>query len=148
MVKFSQKFKEQSVDKALSRNTNETVKNIAESLGIGHKTLQKWVRLAKDNKLGKPVPMSKEKSPQDWSKSQRLDAINQCYSMNEEQVSFYCRQNGIYPHHLEEWKSDFLSGKQASEAVSRQEQKKLKQENKALFQLIVVYTFKQAQLRN
>ena len=52
--------------------------------------------------------------------------------MNDEQVSSYCRENGIYPHHLKEWKSEFLSNNQGPEAVSRQEQKKLKQENKRL----------------
>ena len=40
--------------------------------------------------------------------------------------------NRIYPHHLKEWKTEFLSNNQGSEAVSRQEQKKLKQENKRL----------------
>ncbi|WP_428355858.1 transposase [Methyloprofundus sp.] len=48
------------------------------------------------------------------------------------ELSSYCRENGIYPHHVKEWKSDFLSEKQASNSVSRQEQKKLKQENKRL----------------
>ncbi len=52
--------------------------------------------------------------------------------MKDEQLSAYCRENGIYPHHVKEWKSAFLSENQTSEAVSRHEQKKLKQENKRL----------------
>ena len=133
MVKFSQNFKVQSVKKVLSRDPDQTIKNIADDLGVGHSTLQKWIRLAKDNKLEKPEKvMSKEKSPQDWNKAQRLEAIMHCHGMNEEQVSSYCRENGIYPHHLKEWKTQFLSDNQASESVSTQEQKKLKQENKRL----------------
>ena len=133
MARTTQEFKVQSVEKALSRRADQTLKNIADDLGVGHSTLSRWIRLAKENKLEKPEsPMSKEKSPQDWNKTQRLEGIMHCHSMNDEQISAYCRENGIYPHHLKEWKTEFLSDNQGSEAVSRREQKKLKQENKRL----------------
>ena len=133
MARSTHEFKVQSVEKALSRRADQTLKNIADDLGVGQSTLQRWIRLAKDNKLEKPEsPMSKEKSPQDWNKAQRLEAIMHCHSMNDEQISSYCRENGIYPHHLKEWKTEFLSDNQGSEPVSRREQKKLKQENKRL----------------
>ncbi len=133
MARSTQEFKVQSVEKALSRRADQTLKNIADDLGVGLSTLQRWIRLAKDNQLEKPEsPMSKEKSPQDWNKAQRFEAIMHCHGMNDEQISTYCRENGIYPHHLKEWKKEFLSDNQCSEPVSRQEQKKLKQENKRL----------------
>ena len=133
MAISSQEFKVQSVEKALSRRPDQTLKTIADNLGVGYSTLQKWIRLAKNNKLEKPEKiMSTEKSPQDWNKPQRFEAIMHCHSMNDEQLSSYCRENGIYPHHLKAWKTEFLSNNQGSEALSRQEQKKLRQENKRL----------------
>jgi len=133
MSRFTQEFKVQSVEKALSRRADQTLKNIADDLGVGLSTLQRWIRLAKENKLEKPdSTMTNEKSPQDWNKTQRLEAIIHCHGMNDKQVSSYCRKNGIYPHHLTEWKTEFLSDNQSSEPVSRQAQKKLKQENKRL----------------
>ena len=133
MAVFTQAFKVQSVEKALSKRPEKTLKEIADSLGVGYSTLQTWMRLAKNNKLEKPNPMmSKEKSPHDWTKEQRLEAIMHCYSLNDEQRSSYCRENGIYPHHIQEWKAGFLSNNQGVEAVSKQEQKKLQQENKNL----------------
>ena len=133
MAIFTQEFKVQSVEKALSKRPEQTLKKIADDLGVGYSTLQTWIRLATHNKLEKPEKiMSKEKSPQDWNKTQRLEAIMHCHGLNDEQLSSYCRENGIYPHHVKEWKSDFLSENQASDSTSRQEQKKLKQENKRL----------------
>ena len=133
MARSTQQFKVQSVEKALSRRADQTLKNIADDLGVGQSTLQRWIRLAKDNKLEKPEsPMSKEKSPQDWNKTQRFEAIMHCHSMNDEKMSAYCRENGIYPHHLKEWKTEFLSDNQGSKSVTKREQKKLKQENKRL----------------
>jgi transposase-like protein len=133
MARFTQKFKVKSVEKALSRHPDQTIGNIAENLGVGYSTLQKWIRLAKDSKLEKPNEnMSKERSPQDWNKAQRLDAILHCHSIGDEQISTYCRKNGIYPHHIIQWKVDFLSDNKNSETSSKQVQKNLKQENKRL----------------
>ena len=133
MAIYSQEFKVQSVEKALSRSEEKTLNKIAEDLHIGYSTLQRWICLAKKNKLENPeTNMSTEKSPQSWTKAQRLEAVMDCHSLNDEQLSSYCRENGIYPHHVKEWKSGFLSENQASDSTFRQEQKKLKQENKRL----------------
>jgi len=132
MAIYSQEFKVQSVEKALSKRNEQTLNDIADDLHIGYSTLQRWIRLAKENKLENPeTTMSTEKSPQSWTKAQRLEAVMDCHGLNDEQLSAYCRQNGIYPHHVKEWKSDFLSENQASNPASRQEQKKLKQETNA-----------------
>lgn len=133
MTAYSQAFKVQSVEKALSRSSDKTLKQIAENLGVGYSTLQTWIRLAKKNKLEKPQEtMTKEKSPQDWSKTQRLEAIILTYQMAEEDVSKYCREHGLYPHHIAEWKAEFLSNTEEPKTVSRQEIKRLKHENKQL----------------
>ncbi len=77
MARSTQEFKVQSVKKVLSRRADQTQKEIADNLGVGLSTLQKWIRLAKDNQLEKTAPdMSKEpkvgsteKSPHDWNLS-------------------------------------------------------------------------------
>ena len=133
MAIYSQKFKVQSVEKALSKGDEQTLKDIADDLRIGYSTLQRWIGLAKENKLELPeTNMLTEKSPQNWTKAQRLEAVMDCHGLNDEQLSSYCRENGIYPHHVKKWKSEFLSENQSSDSTSRQEQKKLKQENKRL----------------
>ena len=135
MSVFSQEFKVQSVEKALSRNPGQSLKQIAMNLGVGYSTLQKWIRLAKDNQLERPESsMSKEKSPHDWDKADRFEAIAHCHHLTDDQVSAYCREQGIYPHHINTWKAEFLSDAQPAEPLSKQAQKKLKQENKRLQQ--------------
>jgi len=115
MAIYSQEFKVQSVEKALSRSEEKTLNNIADDLHIGYSTLQRWIHLAKKNKLeNSKTNMSTEKSPQSWAKAQRLEAVMDCHSLNEDQLSSYCRENGIYPHHVKEWKLDFLSENQTS----------------------------------
>ncbi len=133
MATFSQQFKVQSVDKALNRSANQTIKDISLKLGVGFSTLTKWMRLAKDNQLETPSKtMSKEKCPQDWSNSQRLDAILECHGLSDEQASKFCRENGVYLHHIKKWKRDIQSKKDGMALDSNKEKRKLQKENKIL----------------
>ena len=129
MAKFNQAFKVQCVKKVLSKHSAQTVKDIANHLGVGYSTLQKWIRLAKNNEL---------ESPQDWNKAERLDALMHCHGLNDEPISSYCRENGIYPHHLKAWKTEFITDKQGVETLSRQEQKSSGKQTSACRKSLIV----------
>lgn len=75
----------------------------------------------------------REKRPQDWSLEDRLAIVMACASLGEEEKSEYCRKQGVYPHHVNQWQLDFANGNSSSEkANARQEMKNLKNENKEL----------------
>ena len=140
-ARHTQSFKMQAVEKAFSRAAGVTLKEIVDELGIGSSTLGKWMRDARNNDLestaGGGILMSsdkrKEKRPQDWSLEDRLEMVMACTSLDEEEKSEYCRKQGIYPHHVNQWQLDFSRGNSSCEKVNtRQEMKNLKNENKAL----------------
>jgi len=140
-TRHSQSFKMRAVEKALNRADGITLNEIIDELGIGRSTLSKWVRDARNDDLesftGGGILSSrnkkKEKRPQDWSLEERLEIVMACASLAEEEKSEYCRKQGVYPHHVNQWKRDFASGNSSSEKVTaRQEMKNLKNENKAL----------------
>ncbi len=73
MTRFNPEFKVISIEKALSRRPDQTIEDIAKSLGVGYSTLQTWIRLAKNNKLEKPGTLiSKEKTPKTGIKHNNL----------------------------------------------------------------------------
>lgn len=137
-AKFSQSFKIQAVEKALSRVGLTTISDIASSLGIGCSTLNKWIVKARNHEFDLVSPeainhMPKDKRPQDWTLEERLDVVVACASLSTEELSEYCREQGLYPHHVEQWKLDFVSGSAPKEkTASSSEMKILKQENKSL----------------
>ena len=49
--RFSQSFKKQAVEKALNRQDNTTLKEVADSLGIGLSSLSRWILQAKNQEL-------------------------------------------------------------------------------------------------
>ncbi len=137
-TRFNQSFKIQAVEKALNRNGATTLNDIASSLGIGCSTLNKWIVKSRNQEFDLVSAdeinrMTEDKRPQDWTLEERLNIVVACGSFNDEKLSEYCREQGIYPHHVRQWKLDFVSGNSVKEkAVSPSELKILRHENKAL----------------
>lgn len=135
--KFSQSFKKQAVEKALNRQDN-TLKEVADSLGVGLSSLSRWILHAKNQEfetssLNEVKTMNKDKRPQDWSIEERLNMVISCGALSEDALSEYCRAQGIYAHHVQQWKLDFSSGEHSKDkTVPRSELKALKHENKVL----------------
>jgi transposase-like protein len=130
--RFSQSFKIQAVEKALNRSNETTQQEIADELGIGLSTLGKWIIKSRNNEL-EPLSsntMTQDKRPQEFSLEERLELIIRCSSLDEAQVSQLCREEGIFPHHIEQWKADFTKGQRVSKNPT--ESKKLKAEIKIL----------------
>jgi len=133
MTKYNPEFKQQAVKKVLSRHDNQSVREIAQQLNVGTSTLWKWIKLAKTNQLAETNTMSKEKSPQDWSATERFDALLSSQNLNKEQTSAYCRENGLYPHHLKQWKEHFIHhGEIQNKKVPAQVTSQFKKEINAL----------------
>jgi transposase len=137
-ARFNQSFKLQAVEKALNRSGVTTLSDIASSLGIGNSTLHKWIVKARNQEFDS-VPtdeikrMTHDKRPQDWTLEERLNMIVACASLSEEALSEYCREQGVYPHQVNQWKLDFVGGNKPKEkVVSPSQVKILKRENETL----------------
>ena len=130
--RFSAEFKKQAVEKALSRQKNVAICDVAKDLGVGYSTLTKWISKA-ELQVSSQEAQSDER-PSEWSAKQRLEAIRATYNLSENDLGAYCRQNGIYPHHISEWQKEFenMVSPQEQLKVSREEKRQLKAENKAL----------------
>ena len=136
-ARYSQSFKRQAVEKALSRADGTTLAEITDSLGIGHSTLNKWIVKSRNQQLGSNSEhdsasiggMRKEKRPRDWSQEKRLEMVIACGSLDEAAMNQLCRERGLYAHHVAQWKQDFISGVTANE---RSDAKSLKGEVREL----------------
>ena len=140
-AKFSQSFKIQAIEKALNPNNRSSQKDLSEALGVGYSTLQKWIRQSREQAFDiqpesetiNTRAMMKEKRPQDWSQEEKLNMVFQCTALSEADISQLCREQGLYPHHIQQWKADFLSEKQmGGQSQSQVSIKSLRAENKAL----------------
>ena len=136
--KFTEGFKIQAVEKALKRSPEITLVEMAETLGVSRSALQRWITQTKNHELEAstfpmPIMTNKEKSPQDWSSEERLKMIIESNGLSEEAISELCRAQGIFPHHIKEWKQQFIAGTVLSSETKKQVSiKTLRNEIKAL----------------
>lgn len=133
-ARFTQSFKIQAVEKVLSRTEETSIEEVAKSLGVGYSTIQKWLAQSRNQELElKTEAMTKEKRPQDWSLEEKLALVIACGALDEAGINKLCREKGVYPHHVSEWKQAFAKGVTVSDKTIKQvETKHLKQENKNL----------------
>ncbi len=134
--RFSTRFKQRAVERALNNFSGLTIKEVAASCGVGYSTLQRWIgdsRVPAVKQRDKTYKMASEKRPEDWSLADRLAIIIASDGLDDEVLSALCRKSGLYPHHIEQWKADFLSGNVSDGGKTRSsEAARLRKENKTL----------------
>lgn len=125
-TKYTADFKEQALIKVLSRGS-KTIGMIAEDLSMSQSTLKHWM-----HEMPKPTQSSTDhsvKRPADWSMRERLWALQQSHELKDEALHAWCRQQGIFEHHLVQWHADFCSaGDVKPSGASSSELRTLKQE--------------------
>src|SRR5690606_27564355 len=84
-----------------------TVAEVSRVEGIGLQTLYNWRDEAKLQ--GRPVPGHKS-TPDQWSAEAKLAVVIESGSMNEAELSEYCRAKGLYVEQVKAWKADSLRG--------------------------------------
>ena len=77
-----------------------TVESVAREIGVGVSTLERW----RSDALSRPA---RERA---WTAAARFEAVLMTASLDEAGKSAWCRERGVYPQELEQWR---LSATQA-----------------------------------
>lgn len=118
--KFSSEFKEQAVKKVLQRKENESIREIAKSQNVGFSTLTKWLQ---ESRTKMPTEKCQSKRPSDWTKEEKWTALMASNGLQTEELQHFCRHQGIFEHHLQQWKNEFFNG--TNTAMQKATDKKL-----------------------
>jgi transposase-like protein len=92
---------------------NRSVPDVAKEEGISEGTLYNW--RSEVRKSGKPVPNNEENSYH-WSAEAKFAVVLETSSMNESELSQYCREKGLYPEQVVSWREASMNGV-ANEAI-------------------------------
>lgn len=95
---------------------NRSVTEVAKEEGISDQTLYNWLRKLKET--GKAVPGKKGASDK-WSAEAKLAIVSETMSLSEKELSEYCREKGLYPEQVAQWKAACLQGFSDSESQSK-----------------------------
>ena len=105
-IRYSEAFIEQALFKVYSRG-KRTVRSVAEELNVNGHTVKNWMKRKEARTVS--ASAAKEKRPQDWTAEQQLVALHETHGLPDELLQTWCRENGLFTHHLIRWKAAFCA---------------------------------------
>ena len=100
MARYPDERKEAVLKKMLPPN-NKTIKELAQEEGICEVTLYNWRKAARAE--GRLMPDG-DRTPAGWSAADKFAAVVETAALNEAELSVYCRQKGLYPEQIRQWR--------------------------------------------
>jgi transposase len=129
MKNYPDEFKASIIARLLPPN-NAYVPELAKETGVPQDTLYMW-RLKARGHRAKPV--SNKPPMAGLSSEDKFNIVIETASLNEEELSVYCRRKGLYPDQIRNWKKLCLKANESSERkVDREKLRQQEKENKQL----------------
>ena len=100
-----------------------SLRQFAKQESINLSTLYSW----QNKYLTAGVCLADSHSSDGWSPEQKFSIVLETVALNEIELSQYCREKGLYPEQVKEWKQSCIAGNQ----TQAQQRKQLAQERKA-----------------
>jgi len=101
MARYDKEFK-YKVKRMMMPPSNKSVASISKETGISENTLYKWKREAKKEGL---VVTDGETNSEKWTSEDKFQIVLETASLNESELSAYCREKGLYVEQIEAWKN-------------------------------------------
>lgn len=133
---FSREFKD-NILKKLQPPENKSVSEIASEENIPTSTIYTWI--SKARKDGLMIPNSSPLNDDKWRNEDKMRIVIETYPLNEEELSQYCREHGLYTTDIKRWRavleSSFSTAKPSKELelelkAQKETNKKLERELK------------------
>ena len=98
MARYSSEFKERAVARLLPPESAE-VSRMSQEIGVSVATLERW----RADALSRPA---RERA---WTAAARLEAVIATAAMDEAQRSAWCREKGVLPSDLAQWRESAMA---------------------------------------
>ena len=122
LARYGQAFKDKAVARLLPPES-AALELVARQVGIGAGTLERW----RDDAQSRPA------RGRAWTALARLEAVITTAAMNETCKSAWCREHGVYPAELGQWRASCTAAlaspeePRASPQATRQDRKRIKE---------------------
>ena len=122
----------EAVLKKLLPPNNISIAELAKEEGISDGTLYLWRKQARNE--GRLMPDADSSSANNWSSRDKFAAVMETAVMSQAEVAEYCREKGVFPEQLAQWKQaceqandwDQVSEKKLKEATQNERKKNTK----------------------
>lgn len=126
-AKYPKEMKESIIARMLEGD--ETVSDIQRDTGVGINTLYRWRDKAMNQKGLSAT--TKYKNADKWSSEDKFMVVIETANLSEIEFSEYCREKGIYPEQVKEWKEACMNANDDAREKNTKAGKELREERKA-----------------
>lgn len=135
MGKYTEEFKAGIVRRMMPPETGSVIE-LSQETGVTTNTLYTWRKQKRAKGVVMPV---KKKKTESWSSEEKFEVVVQTYSMNEAEISEYCRKRGLYREQIASWRQTCRKAnatavelEKSQRSVAREEKKKVKELSREL----------------
>ena len=111
---------------------NLSIAALAKEEGISDATLYNWRKQARAQ--GRLMPDS-DNTPNGWTSRDKFAAVLETATMNELEIAAYCRERGIYPEQLSQWRAACEKANDWSDTSEKEIKSATRAEKKKVAQL-------------
>jgi transposase len=121
MARYSDEFKARAVARLLPPES-AAIPRLSQEIGVSVATLERWMSDA----LSRPAERG-------WTAAARLEAVITTAAMDEAQRSAWCREQGLFPSDLQQWRQSAMTAlsqpeeARASPQETREDRKRIKE---------------------
>lgn len=126
MARYNEEFKEQAVRRLMPPNS-QSVAQVSRDIGVSDVTLYTWRNQYRNR--GNAVPADPS-NPENWSGKNKLAVVIETAALNEQELSAYCREKGLYVEQVQRWREAAESGADTGRPLSAQERREWQSERK------------------
>ena len=124
--RYPKEMKEAIVAKLLEDDV--TVMDVQREIGVGINTLYRWRDKALNEKGLSTT--TKYKNADKWSSQDKFTVVLETANLSEIEFSECCREKGIYPEQVKEWKEACMNANDTEKAAKIKVGKELREERK------------------
>nr|VFK36739.1 MAG: Transposase [Candidatus Kentron sp. LPFa] len=131
MPHYSQEFKEKLIREMMSP-AGRRVSEIHRDTGISENTLYSW-----KNKYGggQEVESGKAVKPENWDGERKLLVLMETSGLNEQELSEYCRDDGLYVEQIARWREFAIAGTESGSLLTKSQRQEWQKDKKKLCNL-------------
>lgn len=130
MKRYSQAHKEAVVKKFAQSHLS--LREFALQEGIGLSTLHHWKKTFLPEHQRESAMSNATLNPDQWSSEQKFAVVLETASFSEHELSEYCREKGLYPEQVIQWKTSCMQANQTPAQQQKQLAKERKQDQKEI----------------
>ena len=156
MTRYSEEIKREMMERMVGPS-GESAARLAKETGISESVLYKWQKKAREQGV---VFGTEARKGEKWNTREKFDVVLEVSSLNEAEMSEYCRKKGLYVEQIEAWRDACIQANggmaqqanqlrkqlQASESEHKKTQRELKRKEAALAETAALLVLKKKSL--